>query len=73
MRLLKWVSSTLIVFLVAVVTNSVGVSGCGDDSGDGAVLDTLKTFEGDAIVETRYDCTYCTNLALQGTRCAAAT
>ena len=54
MRLLKCVTSTLIVFLVATATISVGVVCCGDNSGDGAVLDTLKTFEGDVIVQTRY-------------------
>ena len=75
MRLLKCVSvtSTLVVFLVAAATtNSVGVVGCGDDSGDGAVSDTLRTFEGDVIVQTRYTLqialTLCYNL--QGTKCA---
>ena len=73
MRLLKCVTSTLVVFLVAAATNSVGVVGCGDDSGDGAVSDTLRTFEGDVIVQTRrytlqIALTLCYNL--QGTKCA---
>ena len=73
MRLLKCVTSTLVVFLVAAATNSVGVVGCGDDdSGDGAVSDTLRTFEGDVIVQTRYTLQIALILCynLQGTKCA---
>ena len=56
MHPLKRITTTaLLVFHVAAMTNSVGVAGCGEDFSDGAVLDTFKTFEGEAIVQTRYN------------------